>query len=340
MSDLFLDTKYIHKISHKLQRFHKTAKDKYSFRCPICGDSDKDAGKTRGNFQIFKGQLFFGCFNGCNSLPFPAFLKRIDPEEYDEYIVESFGHQKKSLSEDINISDSKPTFTSSVKSDSFFDTLTMISDLPDDHPARIYVINRGIKQLDRLYYTPKFKTFCNTVKPNTFNNIKFDTPRLIIPFMDEDSKPFAFQGRSFDPNSKTKYITIKLDEEMPKIYGLDKVDNTKPILLLEGPINTLFLNNAVAATGSNLESYADLLNDPILVYDNDSRNKNLVKLVERSIQNGRKVLIWDNKFKPTEDINDIYNNYNMSSTELTQYIISNAFSGLMAELKFTEWKKI
>lgn len=341
MSDLFLDTSYMHKISYKLLRFHKTAKDKYSFRCPICGDSKKDKSKTRGNFQIFKGQLFFGCYNGCESLPFPAFLKRVAPEEYEEYITESFGSRKEPRSASINtITNSKPTFKTTAKSDSFFDTITKISDLPVEHPARMYVEKRGIEQLSKLYYTPKFKKFCNTVKPKTFKDEKYDTPRLVIPFADRDGRIFAFQGRSFSPKSKNKYITIKLDEDMPKIYGLDTLDESKPILLLEGPLNTLFLNNAVAATGSNLESYADLLKDPILVYDNDSRNENLIKMVKKSVQSGRKVVLWDNSFKPTEDINDIHNNYNMNADQLTQYLIDNSYSGLAAELKFSEWKKL
>jgi len=341
MSDLFLDTTYIHKIAYKLPRFRKTAKDKYAFRCPACGDSDKDKSLTRGNFQIFKGQVFSGCYNCGVSLPFPAFLKRFAPDEYEEYLIESYGHKRKLKTPDINnITNDKPIFKSSIESSSFFDTIKCIDKLSSSHPARKYVVNRGIKQLDKLYFTAKFKHFCNTVKPKSFENEKYDTPRLVIPFADRDGRIFAFQGRSFDPKSKNKYITIKLDDDMPKIFGLDTLDDTKPILLLEGPLNTLFLNNAVAATGSNLESYADSLDDPILVYDNDSRNKNIVKAVEKSIQSGRKVVLWDNTFKPTEDVNDIANNYNITPEKLTQYLIDNSYSGLEAELKFTEWKKI
>jgi len=338
MSDLFLDTTYMHKIAYKLQRFHKTGKDKYAFRCPICGDSDKDKSKTRGNLQIYKGQLFSGCYNGCDSLPFPAFLKRVAPDEYDEYLLESFGTKKKPVIN--NVTKTKPTFKSNAKSNSFYDHITRISDLSKDHPARMYVENRGIKQTDKLYYTPKFKHFCNTVKPNSFENEKYDTPRLIIPFIDKDGKVFCLQGRSFDKKSKNKYITIKLDEEMPKIYGLDSVRDDKPKLLLEGPVNSMFLINAVGAAGSNLESYADMLGDPIMVYDNDSRNKNIVALVEKSVLSGRKVVLWDNRFKPTEDVNDIANNYNLSPEEITKYLIEHSYQGLEAELQFTKWKKI
>ena len=341
MSNLFLDTKYIHEISPRLQRFHKTDTDKYAFRCPICGDSKKDKSKTRGNFQVYKGQVFFGCYNGCDSMPFNAFLKQFDQEAYDRYILESFGRSKRETKSETkcNIESSVPTFTSKV-SDDVLDKLINVATLPSGHPARMYVENRGITQLDRLYYTPLFKKFCNKVKKNTFENDKYDTPRLIIPFMDKEGKVFAFQGRSFSPNAKAKYITIKLDEDMPKLFGLDKLDQTKPILLLEGPINTLFLNNAIGGAGANLESYADMLDDPILVFDNDSRNEEIVRLVKKSIDNGRRVVLWDNTFGSTEDVNDIANKYDMSKEKLTKYLISNSYRGLEAELEFGRWKKI
>lgn len=339
MSDIFLDTQYIHNISYKLQRFHKTGKDKWSFRCPVCGDSTKDKSKTRGNFQIHKGQVYSGCYNCDTSLPFNVFLKRFFPDDYDEYLVESYGGTKKTYKE-VSIESVKPKFKPSINNSSFYDTLVRIDLLPDNHPAKQYVINRGIKQLDRLYYTPKFKQFCNKVKPKTFENEKYDTPRLIIPFVDEQGNTFCFQGRSFDPNSKTKYITIKLDEEKSKIYGLDRIDKNKPKLLIEGPLNTLFLVNAVAATGSNLESYADELGDPIIVFDNDSRNKIIVDKVWKSVQAGRRVVLWSNRFKGEEDINDIAVNYNLSPQEITDYLIENSYSGLEAELQFTRWKKI
>ena len=43
-----------------------------------------------------------------------------------------------------------------------------------------------------------------------------------------------------------KYITIKFQEDKPKIYNLDRLDLNKPVKITENPIDSLFLSNAVA----------------------------------------------------------------------------------------------
>ena len=65
-----------------------------------------------------------------------------------------------------------------------------------------------------------------------------DHPRLLIPFRNEKGEIFAYQGRAFG-NEQPKYITIKLDEDADKIYGLDRVDKDKEIYVVEGPIDSM-----------------------------------------------------------------------------------------------------
>jgi len=43
---------------------------------------------------------------------------------------------------------------------------------------------------------------------------------LVIPFFDEDNNFFCFQGRAFGEENP-KYITLKLDPDKNKIYGLN-----------------------------------------------------------------------------------------------------------------------
>jgi hypothetical protein len=44
----FVDVKYINLISARFQKFKKIKNNLYNFRCPICGDSQKNKSKARG----------------------------------------------------------------------------------------------------------------------------------------------------------------------------------------------------------------------------------------------------------------------------------------------------
>ena len=113
--------------------------------------------------------------------------------------------------------------------------LEKISDLNITHPARVYLEKRGIKDLDYFYYCPKFKEWTNKQK-KTFDTLRQDSDRIIIPFKDKQGNLFGYQGRSLAPKAKIRYITIMLDEEQPKIFGLDRVNTDKPIYITEGPL--------------------------------------------------------------------------------------------------------
>ena len=70
---------------------------------------------------------------------------------------------------------------------------------------------------------------------------------------DRDKKLIGFQGRALDSSQQPKYLTIMLDEDAPKLYGLDTVDETKPIYILEGPFDSTFVENSVAMCGSDVD---------------------------------------------------------------------------------------
>ena len=108
-----------------------------------------------------------------------------------------------------------------------------------------------------------------------------DHPRMVIPFRDSNGDIFAYQGRAFG-KEKPKYITIILDESVPKIFGLDRVDTSRDIFVMEGPIDSLFIENSIAVAQSDLRvpQYKD---KPVLVPDNEPRNKEIVKQIERRL---------------------------------------------------------
>ena len=98
-----------------------------------------------------------------------------------------------------------------------------------EHYSIDYIRERKIPEysLKLLGHTDFFKKTVNFLLPNSFSNCEYDEPRLIIPFYSKEGKLIAIQGRSYNKNSKLRYITIKLDKNAIKIFGLERVDFRK-----------------------------------------------------------------------------------------------------------------
>ena len=137
----------------------------------------------------------------------------------------------------------------------------------------------------------------------TFDTIGRDESRIIIPMYDEDKILIGFQGRSLGPNS-VKYITVMINEDAPKIYGLDKINNEKPIFIIEGPFDATLVKNAVAMCGSDLDIRSFGWSDYIWVFDNEPRNREIVSRIERCINRGDKVVIWPSHIQE-KDVNEM-----------------------------------
>ena len=146
---------------------------------------------------------------------------------------------------------------------------------------------------------------------------------------------FAFQGRAFG-KEEPKYITIVLDSLKEKVYGLNKVDWKKTVYVVEGPIDSLFLDNCVATAQSDLR-LKDRKNNIVLVPDNEPRNEQIVKQIGKFIDNNYSVVLWPESVSE-KDINEMILS-GRSKSEIHDIIKENTFSGISAKLKFTNWRK-
>ncbi len=215
----YIDVKYINLISSRLLKFKRVKPHLYNFRCPICGDSKKHKNKARGYFYQVKNNTNFKCHNCGVNISFNNFLKEIDTTTHKEYIFEKFkeGHTGKNFvtekpEEVYKKVESKPKFKKKVK-----------IDLPsafDIEESKDYLYARKIDK-GNFYYAKSFKGFVNTIKPGFFEDMEFDDSRIIIPLIKDDVL-IGIQGRSLTSNS-LKYITVMLDDDSPKIYGLEKI---------------------------------------------------------------------------------------------------------------------
>ncbi len=333
----FIDVKYIGLVSSRLEKFSRKKEGLYNFRCPYCGDSQRVKSKARGYIYRLKNDHNFKCHNCGVSRTFTNFLKDIDETLHDQYVLERYKNGltgKNTQTKTPSFTIEKPIFKKKKK---YFD-LPTIKDLNNEHSAKIYVENRKIpkKLFNQLYYCEKFKEWTNTQK-YTFDSVQNDEPRLIIPLI-KDDKIFGFQGRSFNKNSKLKYITIIFDEECPKIYGLDRVNYEKPVYVVEGPIDSMFLDNSIAMVGADFDKKIFNCNydtNFVMVYDNEKRNKQIVERIEKAIDNNFSVVIWPNNIFE-KDINDMV----LSGLDVETVLKSNTYKGLEAKAKLIGWKRV
>ena len=281
-------------------------------------------------FKI-KNNFTYKCHNCGVGRSLANFLKDQDQHLYEQYIMEKFkeGSTGKGTATPSPKFDFKePKF---VKRDT---GLEKISSLNISHPARVYLENRGIKDLDYFYYCPKFKEWTNKQK-KTFDTLRQDSPRIIIPFKDKQGNLFGYQGRSLAPKAKLRYITIMLDEEQPKIFGQDRVKTDEPIYIVEGPFDATFLKNSVAMAGSDADIRSLGWSDHIWVFDNEPRNREIVARISKVIDRGDKVVIWPKNIQQ-KDINDMH----LAGHDVQTLVQSNVYQGLTATLKFNDWKKV
>ncbi len=330
----YLDDKYIGLISSRLEKFKRVKGGLYNFRCPYCGDSQRHKNKARGYIYQVKADYNFKCHNCGVSRSFTYFIKDRDKSLYDQYVMERYSS---GLTGKATVAP-KPEFkfdTPKFKPKDNCDELDKISTLNKTHSARSYLVNRGIREenLKEFYYCPNFKEWTNKHK-KTYDSIKNDEARIIIPLRNTDGTLFGYQGRSLDPNAKMRYITIMLDEDLPKIYGLDKINDSKPIYIIEGPFDSTLVENSVAMCGSDIDIRTFGWGNYIWVYDNEPRNREIVNKISKSIDGGDKVIIWPNEIKQ-KDINDMV----LAGHDIMSVLESNTYLELEGTLKLTNWKK-
>ena len=320
-----VDSKYIGLVSSRLQKFKRVKDNLYNFRCPICGDSQKNKNKTRGYIYQVKNNTNFKCHNCGASMSFNNFVKTVDPTLHKQYTLEKFkeGHTGRNfVVEAPKLEFTKPVFKKSIN----------LPKASSDPAAKEYLVNRKIDP-DKFYFADKFMEWTNTQK-RTFDTITRDESRIVIPMYDCDKNLIGFQGRALG-KSFTKYITVMLDEEAPKVYGLDTIDKTSPVYITEGPFDSTFIRNSIAMCGADADISSWGISNPVWVYDNEPRNREIVERIRKTIDTGDSIIIWPTNIEQ-KDINDMV----LAGHDVMSMLELNTYSGLQAKIKFNNWKKI
>ena len=334
----YIDAKYLNLISAQLRNFKRKNDNLWNFSCPYCGDSTKDKTKARGYVFQREGKYIFKCHNCGQGASLSNLVKHVNPHLHKEYVLETFGDRINEKKRDEP--KYKKVDVRKLRKPKWIDQLNginKISQLKFDHPAKKYVEKRRIpkSQHYKLFYAPKFYRWVNSLVPDKFPNIQKDEPRLVIPFINENEELIGFQGRAFG-KSQPKYITIMLDEDAPKIFGLDSVRWNTPVVIVEGPIDAMFLPNAIAMAGSDSARFS--ADSVVYCWDNEPRSVENLKRMERAIDDGKSIVIWPDYIEE-KDINDMVM-AGRDIDEISAIISNNTFKGLMAKAKLSEWRKV
>jgi len=322
-----VDSKYIGLVSSRLTKFKRVKPNLYNFRCPICGDSQKHKNKARGYFYGIKANVNFRCHNCGASMSFSNFLKQIDTTLHKQYVMEKFKDGfagvkgGSAIEKPAELKFEAPQFKPKL-------------DLPkasENSAAKSYLEKRKLNPND-FYYTDKFKAWSNSHK-KTFDDVSYDEPRIIIPLFYKNTL-VGFQGRSLGP-SKVKYITVMINDDAPKIYGLDNIRRDAPVFVTEGPIDSTFLRNSIAMCGADGDVGKWGVSTPVWVYDNEPRSKEITTRISNTIDRGESVVIFPSNIHE-KDLNDMV----LAGHDVQSIVESNIYKGLEATLKFTTWKRI
>lgn len=214
-------------------------KGNYNFRCNICGDSKKSKRKKRAWILKYPDRWIFYCHNCNESLPVDYWMKLHFNSYYNDYIKEAFnlelGDKVTRLPPVVKRVDLTGEEYNEYKDAQYFKPIFSSN-------AEIFAIARKecMKRLLPLAVWRKWFVATDGI----FRN------RLVIPYYDDTGKIYNYQCRSL-LGQEPKYLSRINSTD--NIYNYYCVDVTKPVVILEGAIDSLFIENAVGCTGLRVE---------------------------------------------------------------------------------------
>ena len=343
---IYTDVVYSGRLSTRVLNFKQKGQYLWNFSCDICGDMSKGRQKARGFLYRNREGISYKCHHCGASMSLGNYLKLKHPDIYRDYVVEryqanvsnNFGHND--ITKVIKTPDA--VGNAGLLKDKVLDDLTPVLDLPETHKAVKFLVDRQIPRdkWNLIYYSRAIKKFTNKLIPNKFpadeDGKLHDEARLVFPYFTNHGKVFAYSARTLE-DRQPKYYTIKLDET-ERIYGLDRVDYSKPVFAVEGQIDSLFLPNSIAVSGSSFDmpTLQALKSNLVIVGDNEPRSREIVKILHKNIKLGYKVCMLPHSVKE-KDINDMIL-AGRTIDEVVALVNENTFQGLAAEARFMNWK--
>lgn len=332
----------------------------YQFRCPICGDSKKNKFLRRGYVLYNKGMWVYVCQNECGKMGFLSFLKEYHNAVYKKAIFHAFSKDRSKFTPAID----KRTIAEKTfipTGEAVFKPGELIS-IMDNHPKAMqglqWAMSRQIRKsvYERWFVCLSGEEFLDrdpvgnyVYNENGFPKGNEYKDRIIIPYYRFGGKWSQFDARALNPNALVRYKNLQGVEREP--YNIDWLDVTKPFFLLEGSINSTFIQNSVAFGGTKhflslLEEHPEIkeyAHNCTVIWDNDAAGYDELS---KSIGLGFKWFNWstivpseqfiakpDGSHRIINDINDLVLYTDITLRDCNEYIDINSIKKYIEEVR-------
>lgn len=336
--------KYIMMLSPHLKGFVQVGNNLWKFRCPLCGDSEKNTNKKRGYIYEKEGTYRFHCHNCGQDKKFSGLLYELDSELYDEYRKENLGSSIKQYKhfDELTEAECKQSrqFPKNIESHKY---LIPIAETELNNKGRLYLLERGVPEssFNRVYWTEEYDKLIDESFGEKYEKVKKPSVGLVFPLfakIDDVYSRIGYQYRTIDKECpKQKRFMTCATEGLQGLYGIEHIDFSKQIFVVEGPIDSLFLPNCIAVLTSSV--WRAGIPDAVYINDCEPRNKSVSEQVHKCINLNYKTVMLPSEYTSL-DINDIALKYHLNTEQLVSLFRENIYQGLLAKVKYSNWNKI
>lgn len=232
----------------------KVFKDRIAFAAPCCGDSAHDNSKKRGNIILegkFKG--LYKCHNCGTCMSVPAFFKRygqtLSMEAIDYALDQTSTFEKKPHIHAPNRFYDIESIEKYAIDRELFKKNFSLEECFLYNEAYVYLNSRMQRSFEKFLYSPHYKL-------------------LFILNLTPNGKIFGMQVRHLDKSYKgPKYKTYNLSkiystflhnnvvvpddfDSLSMIFNILLVNCDEPVTVLEGPMDSFLVDNAIALCGA------------------------------------------------------------------------------------------